>query len=836
MLKNLINQIKSSTVVRNLNPTSKVYIITILALVCVAVYVGVNGRFTRLLAAPDADVDIPLSGPPPVNSVPVVLDLDGDGPQEIVLAGEDGMLYLISGKTNQVIWKKNLADYLKGYNKVYVEAGLAAGDLDNDGKIEVVIATGGRPISAAKPGAVIVLTYVGGATPFVLKAGWPRYAFDELGGSGGDHPDGVPDGFLSTPAIGDIDGDGQKEIVIGGMDRRMHAWHADGTYVNGWPIDRAKNLYRDTISSPALADLDNDGKAESIIGTNNYVKPACANPYLFYVLRGDSTFFPGWPVQTTDNIASSPAVGDLDGDGFLDIVVGTGNYDEHCGQAADGNKVYAWNRFGQPLPGWPRPTAGNMETAPALGDIDGDNKLDVVIACHDYNNRACNTLYGWHGDGRALAGWPVPSLHPDYPSTFSLWDGARLADIDGDGTVETLAVDGLDVIAIKPNGTVVQPVKRMTRLYHPPGLTITDLDHDGLLETIVIGKNEATGQGIVHIWQETGAATGNVPWPTFHHDMQRTGLQLPLSKISGVITDKAGAGVANVTIRAGSKSAVTDQNGNYILTDLLGGSYTVRPSSPNQTFEPAERIITVPSAATGQNFVQRADLIHGYIQQSNGVSFSGAPLKLSNGAQISSAEAGYYEFSELARQTFTVTSDKANLRFVPGQQTVTLPDLAFYNFIVLAAPVSKTFDKPDDAALSYVDTQGLPTSFDVPMTRAINVTLAVTPTLPPAPDPDVFTGHAFELTVRNNRTGAVAQSHVVISYSDADLQLLILESRLALKVWTGQSWQPVTESCPAANPTVDAAANTFSANLCGEGLFALFGSMQRLFLPLVTNQ
>src|SRR4051812_39762626 len=86
MLKNLISQLNRSFVVRNLNTSAKVYKVTILAFVCVAVYAGVNARFTPLLAAPDADIDIPLTGAPPLVSVPVVLDLDGDGPQEIVLA------------------------------------------------------------------------------------------------------------------------------------------------------------------------------------------------------------------------------------------------------------------------------------------------------------------------------------------------------------------------------------------------------------------------------------------------------------------------------------------------------------------------------------------------------------------------------------------------------------------------------------------------------------------------------------------------------------------------------------------------------------------------------
>ncbi|MDQ3249315.1 MAG: VCBS repeat-containing protein, partial [Chloroflexota bacterium] len=107
-----------------------------------ALVAGMSSGPTPLWAADIADIDIPLSGAPPVNSVPVVLDLDGDGVQELVLAGEDGILYLVSGNTNAVVWQKNLAEYLSGYGKVAVEAGLAAGDLEGDGQIEVVIATG----------------------------------------------------------------------------------------------------------------------------------------------------------------------------------------------------------------------------------------------------------------------------------------------------------------------------------------------------------------------------------------------------------------------------------------------------------------------------------------------------------------------------------------------------------------------------------------------------------------------------------------------------------------------------------------------------------------------
>ena len=225
--------------------------------------------------------------------------------------------------------------------------------------------------NATSPGAVVVVDYVGAPDYFHVIPGWPRYAFDELGENSA-RPDGTPDGFVATPALGDIDGDGDLEIVLGGMDRRLHAWHHDGTYVTGWPIDWDRNYYRDTRSTAALADMDGDGVMEIVVGTNNYVYPACPNPYLFYALEGDSTFMPGFPIETAQNIESSPAIGDIDGDGYPDIVFGTGDYSEHCGQPADGNLVHAIDRFGNPLPGWPVRTNGNMLNSPALGDLDHD--------------------------------------------------------------------------------------------------------------------------------------------------------------------------------------------------------------------------------------------------------------------------------------------------------------------------------------------------------------------------------------------------------------------------------------------------------------------------------
>ena len=166
-----------------------------------------------------------------------ITDLDADGEFELIFCTEDSVKAVhVDGST---LWSTRIYDS-------FGESGtLSTGDLDGDGYSEVY---------------VISNVEAEGFTFSLL------HAFDYQGRQLSDA--GFPKTIMgvsydSAPLIGDIDGDGQKELVAGMSAAPIIAWEADGSTTPGFPI---LDLWTETFASPSIGDLDQDGDIELMVG------------------------------------------------------------------------------------------------------------------------------------------------------------------------------------------------------------------------------------------------------------------------------------------------------------------------------------------------------------------------------------------------------------------------------------------------------------------------------------------------------------------------------------------------------------------------------------------
>jgi len=484
--------------------------------------------------------------PNPVKfSSPTLVDLDGNAQTlEIVVGDEGGNVYGFDS-TGKSLWSFSIRSF-SGFSTVQTacQSSPAVADLDGDGAKEVVVTLASRDeYVASKPGAIFTFHLDSKGLNPTATGGFARRALDR-------NSDSIPDGFFASPTLYDLDSDGLPEILATSWDYTCYAFQPNGALVWNLDYDPTSNqeygfVAGDTIwTTPAVADIDQDGVAEVVFGADAHDFPwghqlpfqsksggvlialAASTGRLEYGASGAGRFFTESyhaegsgsyytangenhipVVNISEVLQSSPVIADVDGDGKYEIIHGTGQT-IHSPSDTQHNRVYCWNAENATLK-WSRDVGAEVFACCAVGNTDGGSDLEVFVRNF---NETSPKLYGIKGStGAVLPGFPV-ALQAGNPRSI----GAVIGDVDGDGQMEIIVISCGRVHVFSAAGV------QESYFDSAPGAMFTspaigDIDHDGRCE-MVIGISNG-----ISIYRCNGTA-GTIPWGQYRYDAKKSGV------------------------------------------------------------------------------------------------------------------------------------------------------------------------------------------------------------------------------------------------------------------------------------------------------------------------
>ena len=353
----------------------------------------------------------------------------------------------------------------------------------------------------------IVSAMMMGSTNPKQLAGWPQLLGSEA---------------AASPAVGDLDGDGQMEVVV--CANRVYAWHHDGIEVvdgdgdpQTWGI--ISNLGSTYASHPALANLNGTGGLE-IIAASRDTKQV-------FVFNAQGQVLAGWPRTLENPIRAGLVAGDLNHDGFLEVIA-----------VDESGVVYVFNRNGTEFfdgdanPAtqgvfyrMQLPMSSNYST-PCVADVDADGKDELIVGSQ--NNR----VYVLNDNATVSAGWP-------YVLSTPIAGSPAVGDVDNNGDLEIVVFEAVGNLRVLNHDGTQQMVQFVNNgsppLFFNPSPVLANITGDAKLEIFV-----PTKVGKLH-----GFASNGVSLPGWPVTYSTTAIY---TESSPVVADVDGNGSPDVVL------------------------------------------------------------------------------------------------------------------------------------------------------------------------------------------------------------------------------------------------------------------------------------------------
>ena len=389
-------------------------------------------------------------------SVSTAGDVNGDGYADVIVGAisfdngetDEGRAFVYHGSGTGLSTTPNWTAESDQFQAFFGFSVGTAGDVNGDGYADVIVGAYGFDNGQTDEGRASV--YFGSATGLSVTPGWTTEGNQENDQFG-----------LAVGTAGDVNGDGYVDVIVGAQfydngqtnEGQAFVYHGSATGLSttpNWTAESDQNTAVFGISVGTAGDVNGDGYADVIVGAYLYDSGQVDEGRAF-VYHGSATGLSGtsnWTAESDQVSAyfgrSVGTAGDVNGDGYADIIVGAFLYDN--GQVDEGRAfVYHGSTAGlSATPNWTAESEQNSAafglSAGTAGDVNRDGYADVIIGAHAFDNDQQNEgrAFVYHGSPAGLNTTPNWTAESDQTNAFLGNSVSTVGDVNGDGYADVI--------------------------------------------------------------------------------------------------------------------------------------------------------------------------------------------------------------------------------------------------------------------------------------------------------------------------------------------------------------------------------------------------------------